>query len=429
MEVFYIFLQISKILLDGKLKIELTPLKKDQVLNILFLLWAAILPWSLAGMQIIMVLLVLTSIIFAISQGTSPIKFHPFYIFTGIYLLAGMITVLTVDNSYNALISAFNNDWVILCVPFIASIYLAENWMKKVIIVLIISAAISGLYGIVQFFDGFDYIRNKALSPLSGFFRSTGGYSSWFALAGNQLFVFSFAFTFGSILKTNTRLSKLAYFSAPVIFLSIIGSQTRSVWIAITVVILLGTFLKSKKYFIYALISLSLISMIAFIISPDIQERFMSIFSFSKNEGRINIWHTSWNIFKENWLVGVGHGNFDFYFDKFRVPGFYDAQGHAHNDYLNVAVLNGVIGLVTWVAMWAAWFYYTIQAYRSPEYTDLEKSILLSAILGITGILIASFFQCYYTDLENNIFWWFIASMALQIIVRSSNKDQAHHPD
>jgi O-antigen ligase len=365
-----------------------------------------------------MVLLVLTTIVINITHGRSPIKYHPIYIFGGLYLFMGLITVLTTDNMYIALRSAFNNDWVILCVPFIASIYLPEKWKKYVLIALLISGTISGLYGIVQFFDGFDYIRNEPLSPLGRFFRSSGGYNSWFAFAGNQLFVFAFVFTLVLCSERKSRLFRLLFFSAMAIFLSIIGSQTRSAWLGLIFVILLGTFIKSKKYFIYALVVLFISSIIVFLIFPDIQARFASIFDATKNEGRLNIWHTSWIIFKNNWLVGIGHGNFDFYFEKFKVPGFYDAGGHAHNDYLNVAVLNGISGLITWIGMWIAWFYYSVRAYRLPERTDFEKIILLSAMLGVGGILIAAFFQCYYTDLENNIFWWFVASMALQIIIQ-----------
>jgi O-antigen ligase len=386
------------------------------------MLWAIILPWSLAGMQIIMGLLVLTTIVINITHRRSPIIYHPIYIFFGLYLFMGLITVLTTDNMYIALRSAFNNDWVILCVPFIASIYLPDKWKKYVLITLLISATIAGLYGIVQFFDGFDYIRNKPLGQLGRFFRSTGGYSSFFAFAGNLLFVFAFAYTLVLFSKKNSRLFKLYLFSTIIILLGVIGSQTRSAWLGLVFIILLGTFIKSKKYFIYALVVLFISSVIVFLIFPDIQARFTSIFSAAQNEGRLNIWHTSWIIFKENWLVGIGHGNFEFYFEKFKVPGFYDAGGHAHNDYLNVAVLNGVLGLITWMGMWIAWFYYSIRAYRLPERSDFEKTILISAMLGVSGILIAAFFQCYYTDLENNIFWWFVALMALQIIVQPSKK-------
>ncbi len=396
--------------------------KTDHIYIGLFMLWAIILPWSLAGMQITMVLLVLTSIVINISRGCSPLIYHLFYLFVGLYLFMGMITILTTDNMYIALRSAFNNDWVILCVPFIASIYLPEKWKKYVLIALLISATIAGLYGIFQFFDGVEYIRNKPLVPLGRFFRSTGGYGSFFAFAGNQLFVFAFAYTLVLFSRRNSRVFKLYLFSAAIIFLGIIGSQTRSAWLGLLFVILLGTFIKSIKYFIYAIVVLFISSVIVFLIFPDIQARFSSIFSAAENEGRLNIWHTSYIVFKENWLVGVGHGNFDFYFEKFKVPGFYDAGGHAHNDYLNVAVLNGILGLITWIGMWIAWFFYSVRAYRLPERTDLEKIILLSAMLGIGGILIAAFFQCYYTDLENNVFWWFVASLALQIIIQPPQK-------
>jgi O-antigen ligase len=365
-----------------------------------------------------MVLLVFTSIVINISRGSSPIVFHPFYIFIGLYLFAGMITILTADNIFIALRSAFNNDWVILCVPFIASIYLPDKWKKNVLIALLISATISGLYGIIQFFEGFDYIRNKPLGLLGRFYRSTGGYSSFFAFGGNLLFVFAFAYVLVLFSREKFRHFIFYLIASAIMFLGIIGSQTRSAWLALIFVILLGTFLKSKKYFVYIFVGLILSGVIIFLIFPDIQARFSSIFDAAQNEGRLNIWHTSYLMFKDNWLVGVGHGNFDFYFEKFKVPGFYDAQGHAHNDYLNVAVLNGVLGLLTWIGMWGAWFYYAIRAYRLPERTDIEKTILLSAILGVSGILIAAFFQCYYTDLENNIFWWFVASLALQIIVQ-----------
>jgi hypothetical protein len=119
-------------------------LKRDQIYIGLFMLWATILPWSLAGMQIIMVLLVLTSIVINISRGCSPLIYHPFYLFVGLYLFMGMITILTTDNMYLALRSAFNNDWVILCVPFIASIYLPEKWKKYV---LIATGPIFSLFG------------------------------------------------------------------------------------------------------------------------------------------------------------------------------------------------------------------------------------------------------------------------------------------
>ena len=54
---------------------------------------------------------------------------------------------------------------------------------------------------------------------------------------------------------------------------------------------------------------------------------------------------------------------------------------------------------------------------------ESDRKIVLGSILAIAGILTASFFQCFYTDLENNILWWVIAAVSLQISIQSkSNK-------
>ena len=148
----------------------------------------------------------------------------------------------------------------------------------------------------------------------------------------------------------------------------------------------------------------------------------LALFEPSKNEARLNLWHTSWKIFLEHKLLGVGHANFDHYFEIYKVPGFYDAKGHAHNDYLNLLVLNGIIGLITWLGMWISWYYYSVRVFFKTQLLEADKTIVLSGILGVSGILIGSIFQCYYTDLENNIFWWFVAMMNLQIIVQYGNK-------
>ncbi len=72
--------------------------------------------------------------------------------------------------------------------------------------------------------------------------------------------------------------------------------------------------------------------------------------------------------------------------------------------------------------MWIAWFYFAVKAFSKNLWKDADKKIILSAIIGISGILVAALFQCFFTDLENNIFWWFLAATALQIIVQSGKR-------
>jgi O-antigen ligase len=391
--------------------------KKGQ--NYIFLLWCLILPWSLAAMQIVLVLLTFSAIIIGILERRSPIKYHPFYLFILLYFLAHFLTLMTVDNFKSSLTAVIDNDWVLLTLPFIVSIPMKSEWRRRGIQILLFSTVITGFYAIIQFFLGVDYIRDRNLSQLGQFYRSVGGYESFFALAGNQLFAFGYAFSFFLLTHKQDRIKKIYLIVSVIILLSIIGSMTRSAWLGLILVLLLATLVVNKKYFIIVTALLLITGTILFLFLPDLQSRFLSIFDPSKNEARLNLWHTSWKIFL---LLGIGHVNFDHYFEIYKVPGFYDAKGHAHNDYLNLLVLNGIIGLITWLGMWISWFYYSVKTYCKAQLLEVDKMILLSGILGVSGILVGSAFQCYYTDLENNIFWWFVAMMNLQIIIQYGKK-------
>ena len=394
----------------------------DKTLQIMFVLWCLILPWSMAGMQIALAAIIVFSILLSLLKHRSPFIYHPFYIFLGLYLLTDLISALRSDNLAHSLNSAFHNDWVILTIPFLVSAPISALWRKQGFRVLLLSAAVAGLYGIIQFFIGVDIFKGGTLTLQGHFFRAIGGYSGFYTYGGNQLFAFATAFAF-LILARNQKTDRYVYllFSA-IIFLSIVASFTRSTWLAVIFIILLGTLIVNRKRFLFVVGGLILSGVILFFLIPDLQSRFISIFDLSKNEGRLTLWRTSWEIIKENTFFGIGHGNFNQYFELFKVPGFYDATGHAHNDFINITVLNGIVGLAAWLAMWIAWFYFSVKAFSKNLWKMADKQIIFSAILGISGILVAAQFQCFYTDLENNIFWWFLAATTLQVIVQSAKK-------
>ncbi len=138
--------------------------------------------------------------------------------------------------------------------------------------------------------------------------------------------------------------------------------------------------------------------------------------------GRVTLWKTSWNIINSHPFFGIGPGFFSDYFQIFKASGLYDRMGHAHNDYLNTAVYGGIIGLITWLGMWISWFCFAVKKYIRLSSDGVDKKILLAGILGLAGILFASMFQCYYTDLENNLMWWFVLSAGATIFVNNNSE-------
>jgi len=398
--------------------------KNINSVSLFFLLFCLIAPWSIAGMQISLLFIVVFSIVESIKNKRSPITWHPFYIFPAIYILSILISSILSADVLISIKAAFNNDWYLLILPFIASIKIDDNTKKSAFIVLIISATIVGIYGIIQFFDGVEYIRNKALYPRGDYFRAIGAYGFYLTFAGNQMLVFAVAFSLFLFFKKWDKLKYLLLIVLAILFLSIIVTFGRSAWMGVFLIIILGTFIVNKRLFFAALGLIIVGFVLIFLFVPLLFERFTSIVDLSQNMGRITLWKTSWNIISSHPFFGIGPGFFSDYFQIFKEPGLYDRMGHSHNDYLNTAVYGGIIGLLTWLGMWIAWFYFAIKKYIKIKSDSIEKTILLAGILGLAGILFAAGFQCYYTDLENNLLWWFILTASISIFIQKEEKPE-----
>jgi len=95
--------------------------------------------------------------------------------------------------------------------------------------------------------------------------------------------------------------------------------------------------------------------------------------------------------------------------------------GHAHNDYLHVAVQTGILGLLSWLAIWITFFYYGFKHTKDETRNKDDRIITSGIMLSISGILVAALFQCYFVDLENSILWWVLIGTALQILNKKTN--------
>ncbi len=386
-----------------------------------FILLCITLPWSLAAMQITLVITSLLTIFILITEKRRLPLCHPFFLILGVYAgLRVLSAVLSPEPSlsFNAL---YHTDWVILPVVFLAAAPLSEKQKLNALNGLLISAGVVGIYGIYQFAVGLDVFGHH-LTPYNGWYRAVGGYNFYLTFAGNQLMALGMAITFLLLPEKNGTLNRLYGFISVIIFVSILGTFARSAWLGFLVMVPLGILLTKPRWLIYVIPGIIIGGILAVLLIPALQTRFLSIFDVTQNETRITIWKTTWEMIKAHPVWGVGPGLYKQNFLIYKVPGYYDTYAHAHNDYLNMAANSGLMGLTSWLAVWSAWFYYSFQTLRLKTISLMEQRILLGSILGLTGIFIAAFFQCYYTDLENNIFWWFLVVLNLQIIIRHSGK-------
>jgi O-antigen ligase len=115
---------------------------------------------------------------------------------------------------------------------------------------------------------------------------------------------------------------------------------------------------------------------------------------------------------KDSPLIGIGEDNFDFYFDQYKVQGFYDVTVHPHNDYLTILVSSGIPGLIAFVSIWLV----TIQkGFNTQKYSSnpFLKELALGSTLAIIGFMVGGLFQNYYGTFANCWGWWLMAGFTM----------------
>lgn len=128
------------------------------------------------------------------------------------------------------------------------------------------------------------------------------------------------------------------------------------------------------------------------------------------SDTRIVLWGGGLRMFQENWLTGVGVGNFKALGPAYQEPGR-TVQAIAHNTYIQLAAELGVFGLLTFVGTLIAAFVSlqrtTAQALR------LRSSLLYHSAGGIQGGLIGYTVGAFFVSAEYQRLLWFMIFMSV----------------
>lgn len=120
------------------------------------------------------------------------------------------------------------------------------------------------------------------------------------------------------------------------------SSQTRGVWIALLATLVVMAGVTRQRSLLITLVLICSTVLAIFLLEPQVLlQRDVSY--------RPLLWSGGLQLIREHWLTGVGFHEFFIYLveldHRFK---------HPHNMFLNVGVRLGVIGLLCWVALWAA---------------------------------------------------------------------------
>jgi len=159
---------------------------------------------------------------------------------------------------------------------------------------------------------------------------------------------------------------------------------------------------KDKKMI---LIFLSLFILILILQIPTQKFQGFIDFSYPSLESRIIIWQSSWEIIKDNALIGIGPGMFQKYYLDYQVnfaPYPEWSVPQPHNIFLAFWLQAGLLGLV-------GFFWLLISFFKKIEPKQILSSILIGTMI---YILIHGMVDTTYWKNDLSIIFWLIISIA-----------------
>ncbi|MBP3923946.1 O-antigen ligase family protein [bacterium] len=189
---------------------------------------------------------------------------------------------------------------------------------------------------------------------------------------------------------------------------------------------LLVTFLISAKFLwkTYKKIYLSIIAgcsaLVLFTLTfiSSLRARVFSIFAMrndSSNSFRFNVYHSSLDMFKDNWLLGIGIGNQNFR----EIYGLYMRTGFdalsAYNIFLETAVESGIFALIAFVGFLICLFVQGVKCILKS--TDVKNIIFVStAIVSVVGVCIHGMVDTVFFRPQIQFVFWLMIAISSVIV-------------
>ncbi|MDY6968026.1 MAG: O-antigen ligase family protein [Spirochaetota bacterium] len=347
------------------------------------------------------------------------------YNYTGLELYIGVFIIVSVVLAF--LSPSFINNllylrdfWLISAFLLASSLINNRDDIIKIVRIMIIIGIFHSIVGAVQYFTDIDFVNAYKYGidhPKSRLgIRYVVGFLGHHLPYGGYMMI-SIPLIYLSFLKKDDY--KGIFFvrmSSFMSFIAIIFSWARSVIVSLPFAVIPLFFIKRKIFFIISSVIVLIMLVVLSVRGPS-NNIVGNMFNNSTNQ-RLLIWKNAFRVWLKHPVFGSGGGN---YIDEFKdiVKEHPEDDPHmisnAHNDCLNQLVRKGIIGLLAFLFL-----LYGIFRYMYKNLPLIKDRLLRFLYLGLFGFysafLVASMFQCYFTDEENLVMFWFYIGLLCAIV-------------
>lgn len=304
-----------------------------------------------------------------------------------------------------------------LLLPLIVFNFINKKQLRNFIIVSVLTASVLAVYGLLQYFgigqDGFNWSQTPATRVFGtiGHANHFGAYLGMHIAAG--LFI---VFLLKKEKKISSKIlqgSVIGGIFLQTIVLFLTGSRGAivAVIISLLVTLIIAGYRSRKKiqkwlgYFVGALVVMALCMVIfwpSFSKIPFIERTSETVKFIQEGNvpDRISWWESTWEMIKNRPLLGYGLSTYRDIYNGFRrtdykVPGPGNMENFitpeaAHNEYLNIAATQGIMGLIAFLIIIFLVFWKMDKVFF---FSNLDEDFYM--YLSVKGALLVHLFQVF----------------------------------
>jgi O-antigen ligase len=285
---------------------------------------------------------------------------------------------------------------------------------KKLVRMVILIATIAGAYGIFQHLTRIDFFGNvkyvhKAFGRSPGFFNSPQTFGNYILLV--------LPIVIGLSYYTNSKKEKqLLVLSSLIILTAIIFSYVRGAWLGLIGGLILMAVLKSKRL-LYVVVAGIIVCSVWLVVFPSsiFTRRVVDTFKSERPVGdRIYLWQGGLKIVRDYPVTGVGWEGFRKVYPMYKPPEAGKTGCNAHNNFLDVAVDSGLLGLGIFLWLIAVIYNGALQIFKGVA-DGYFKGIAWGFLGSFTAFLIAGLSQYNFGDSEVVMLFYFLLGMVMVI--------------
>jgi len=343
--------------------------KFEQIIRIGILVLAGSLMFSLFVAQAVAILLILFWLIKLIVFRKANLKNNPFTFPFIAFVIVRTISVF-VSTNFSQSVQILNKEIFFYPLFFIiVDCFPIEDkkYFKWFFAILVSAAVVSSLYGSISVLIG---VTHRAASTTSGFYT----------LGTFLTVVTAFLLVIGS--DKYFIASKVVWlFSLIIIVVGILFTFNRIHWALIILIFLVFGVFRERKF----VLIVSVIAAVIIVTVPMFRERLLDIIFFSRNlSDRDVLWQGASMIYSEHPIFGFGPLTFREIFPLFEKLVDQNVSSW-HNDYLQVYMESGIIGLLTFLWLGFSVFYCTIEIFLSKFVDSYSKDLAFALMLAMAG--------------------------------------------